>query len=788
MALLLQSPSFELWWESQAGLLRLESPGRSIEVALGVEVVRRWRPLTVSMYDLVHNDASSTNATASVTITSQTLEDIHGQAEEVQLTFDAYQGLCLSIRFRLYQHRPFTLFQISLTNTKEPLRLRRFFMRTQPDGFHAVETPTGFYNHGWQSWSHAGTLSTTQRAHRPLWPIRKLQGPMTQNARTPWRGKTGRFWSETVGAVVTPREALVTGGASLGDQFVQVGVDLRAHSFTLDVQSQVDNLVLEQGETCTSEWFYLEWVALPNLDPLAQYAWAVARQMQVPKLKPVPTGWCSWYIYGADVSQDAIIDNMANAALLDNELPLQVIQLDEGYETIWGDWTATNTRFPHSLKWLADRIKGSKFQPGLWLAPFTVHAKSQLAREHPEWLLHTKQGRLVSAGLLFNFIGRVLDPTHPGVEEYLHTLIDQAVHEWGYTYLKLDFLYAAALPGQRHNPTLTRAQAYRHALGIIREAAGEDTFILGCGAPLGPSVGLVDAMRIGPDTAPNWEPTFARPRRLLRHNPSLPSLRNSLRNVMTRAWMHERWWLNDPDTLMVRDTQTSLAKNLVVAQATLLGLSGGVFMLSDDLTKLPPERREIAAAMLPPLLKGMDVPDLLEREMPKVVVVPVSRAWGHWRLVGLFNWQPEEVRQRLRNLKGFNWPCPYHLVDFWNQQYWRIEEGKTWPVFTLPPQSARLFSIRAVKEGPHLIATTFHISQGGEVTSWQVTPEAMTLSLNIERLAQGEVWLALSHRPTEVLWNNEKLPQTAIRAIAPEVWAISLWLNHSGTLHVGRNS
>ena len=32
------------------------------------------------------------------------------------------------------------------------------------------------------------------------------------------------------------------------------------------------------------------------------------------------------------------------------------------------------------------------------------------------------------------------------------------VRDWGYQIQKLDFLYAASLPGVRHDPTVTRAQ------------------------------------------------------------------------------------------------------------------------------------------------------------------------------------------------------------------------------------------------------------------------------------------------------------------------------------------
>ena len=39
---------------------------------------------------------------------------------------------------------------------------------------------------------------------------------------------------------------------------------------------------------------------------------------------------------------------------------------------------------------------------------------------------------------------------------------------------------------------------------LVAAKAGDDAFLLGCGCPLGPAVGVVDAMRIGADVTPYW--------------------------------------------------------------------------------------------------------------------------------------------------------------------------------------------------------------------------------------------------------------------------------------------
>ena len=182
-------------------------------------------------------------------------------------------------------------------------------------------------------------------------------------------------------------------------------------------------------------------------------------------------------------------------------------------------------------------MRGRGLVPGLWLAPFVVEPHSRLAQAHPDWLLRGRPDRPVNSGYFYSFFGYALDATHPAVPEHLERL-GRTLRGWGFGFIKADFCYAGALPARRHDPSLTRAQALRRGLEALRRGLGEETFLLGCGCPYGPALGIVDAMRIGPDTAPGWRPElwslpWTRP--LLRAERSLPSLRNALRHVLAHS-------------------------------------------------------------------------------------------------------------------------------------------------------------------------------------------------------------------------------------------------------------
>ena len=129
--------------------------------------------------------------------------------------------------------------------------------------------------------------------------------------------------------------------------------------------------------------------------------------------------------------------------------------------------------------------------------------------------------------------------THPSARSFIADTLGRGVED-GFTYLKLDFLYVAVLPGGRHTD-MPREHAYREAVELVRTTVGEDVYLLACGAPIVPSIGVFDAIRVGPDVAPWWEMSLVTQ---YLHDPTAPSTRFAIATSANRLWLQP---LIEPD-------------------------------------------------------------------------------------------------------------------------------------------------------------------------------------------------------------------------------------------------
>ncbi len=235
-----------------------------------------------------------------------------------------------------------------------------------------------------------------------------------------------------------------------------------------------------------------------------------------PRLPAQPVyGGNNWYYAYGKSSHEEILDDAKRIVELSpggSNRPYMV--MDDGWQTAHGDgynggpWNAGNAHFPDMAE-LARAMEREGALPGIWVRPL-------LLRHAPERL------RLPAARMLDGNRDIMLDPSAP---DTLHIVAEdiRRLRAWGYRMIKHDFTtydiwgrWGMQMGhGQLTNEgwrlgdgARTTAQIIKALYQTIRDAAGEDTLVIGCNTIGHLGAGLFELQRTGDDTSGRlWERT-----------------------------------------------------------------------------------------------------------------------------------------------------------------------------------------------------------------------------------------------------------------------------------------
>ncbi len=360
-----------------------------------------------------------------------------------------------------------------------------------------------------------------------------------------------------------------------------------------------ENVRLKPKEAIQLESVYIEQGERNAI--LNNFAEAIAKNHPKRDFNEIPTGWCSWLVYGPNITAKNIYDNLD--AIKEHRLDLKYIQIDDGYQAYWGDWFDFTDKFEGGVKTLCLDIKSKGFEPAIWVAPFVAERDSKLFREHPDWLVKDENGNpLCSSDVTFGgwrcAPWYILDTTHPQALNYIKKVFSEMHKEWKINYFKLDAIVWGAMPfGVRYDNSKTCIEAYKMGMNAIIEAVGEESFILGCNSPMWPSTGLVNGMRVTNDNQ-RYFSQFAQ----------------IAIECFNRNWQHNKLWINDPDTVLLQnqtaeivgpDGKKTTKKGTVSREefafnAAYTMASGGMVLSGDDVSKLSSENIDLLKRLLPP--------------------------------------------------------------------------------------------------------------------------------------------------------------------------------------------
>jgi len=300
------------------------------------------------------------------------------------------------------------------------------------------------------------------------------------------------------------------------------------------------------------------------------------------------------------------------------------------------------------------------------------------------------------------------------------------VHDWGYDYIKVDGLETGGddtngwYADTYYAGEDVKGRFYAHEdnplrniTTLIREAAGEKTFITACGATSrkdGRCVGIANAARTGKDLF--WEG----------EDPTWSSVILAARDIQNTHYVHNVFWYNDPDVLCLRP---SLNEKQAQVLSTLYGLSGQLLFLGDILYELPPKRVDMLKRLMPvenifpghiPAHNPMEASKCDSYpwdtgDLRNIWVLHIRKHFEQWQVVVLFNWnETEEKKITLRADKaGLRSDGNYLVYDYWNDTFLGKFCGER--EFIVPSQSCLLLSVREEHLHPQIVSVNRHITQ-----------------------------------------------------------------------------
>lgn len=458
------------------------------------------------------------------------------------------------VKLTLIPSRPITLISASL------------------EFWHEYEKNEKFFVNGYQSWTTSGEVSSEDiyRGTTPLAGVTKYTKDMAitsgDYAFTRYEPRPGFFHSFTYTYLRRGDEFELFGSLSERNGYTVFYSDMEKHIFS--VEKDVEGLTISEPY----EMFDIVRV-VGGYDEVFEKYFAA---MGLPAKKRIDrlTGYTSWYNYFQKIDENIILRDLKGLSRARESV--NIFQIDDGYEPFVGDWLDYNGKdFPNGMKTIADAVHREGYLAGVWLAPFNVQrGKSRILKEHPDWLIRNPDGK-PQLGCVAWGGAYTLDIYNPEVREHLKNVFDTVLNDWGYDMVKLDFLYSQCRTPRNNK---TRGTIMCEAMDFLRECVG-DKLILGCGVPLGPAFGVVDACRISCDVDLSYGGKFYNSMSI---NNELPSAQNAINNSMFRRHLNGRAFLNDPDVFFLRDHNLTFTWEQKLLLAKINNLFGRVLFVSDD--------------------------------------------------------------------------------------------------------------------------------------------------------------------------------------------------------------
>ena len=593
---------------------------------------------------------------------------------------------------QLAQRPGFTVKMSFANQSTETVRLRNFALFSQQSVLRVKGAPADWF---------LSTLDSHDSAGGGFRPSGNLAFGAKRNFRDTMTLFTERGAKGLLIGPIGPAESDILLRCEVKDGQVGFRIDSEMSDVYVDPrESRHSEEVLVLAEPCESAVSALfHWMALTH----------GARTQRGPIY-----GWCSWYTKFTRIDEKNIVGALNGLSAVRDRLPMQVFQIDDGWQKCYGDWSADPKKFPNGMKSTAEKIAATGMMPGIWMCL----VRSSTNGAHPD-------GKP----------DEYLDPTYPGTREFIKKTLHDRYAE-GFRYFKLDFNWARWK--DRYDRKLTRLQVQRELFKLYRECIGEDSYLNACVGSLHRGcLGYADSVRIGTDSGPHWMPMYT--------GCCMADLFSSIGSLAPADGV---LFAADPDcTYTVPEKfikqymgpgkvkEVPLLPNAVRAWHAYVGLLGSVIQTSDSFD-LPPWNNDAAVRMMEILYpsapeKGRAFDgqtDAWHRQFG----FAAARPWGNFISAILYN--PEERKSDLpiRGVPLATLGKRFHVWSFWDEKYLgTADESFSAPgVAPLGGALLRLTALPLAEDSPVMVGSNLHISMGAaEIKSIAATADRIEIVL-----------------------------------------------------------
>ncbi len=594
---------------------------------------------------------------------------------------------------------------LSADSEQSTLELFSFSAELQP----TFPRDTKMLVNGFQSWSRSELMGEQDRLKPLPLPALPLLAPFGDHDLFKYRGKRGRLhsWSYTYFLLADGRAAFF---GSLNERSGYTTFDYNYADGKLMIHKDCRGARVDESLNLLK--LFMGTGELDQLFDLYSNLSGFGR----PQAEKI-SGWCSWYNYYTAVSEPIIMQNLES--LSKRNLPLDVFQIDDGWQAAIGDWLETNSKFPSGMRAVANAIEDNNIRPGLWLAPFICVPSSKVYQDQPQWLLRNQKGRPVKAGFNPGWEGYfyALDFYAPGVQDYLDQVFKKIQDQWGFRVLKLDFLYAVALLPHAGK---SRGQIMAEAIDFIA-ARTKKSILLGCGVPLAPAFGNFDYCRIGSDVGPYWKDYLTS-----LHYRERVAAENSLVCTIARKELDRRFFRNDPDVFILRDGVRGVNENKLSSEQRytlflLNNLLGGLIFFSDDVGELNESQLEMLKSSYP----------LVETKITAHTILADLHCFrftaGEKEYLLYANLAAEAKEIKITD------SYYYHPVHF------LVPPGKN--LNLAPYQSICLYKVKRSEDDYYLLGAAGHLFPGAQIEQFNTDVSIETIEIVLHQQASPETTL-----------------------------------------------